>query len=142
MSPVCSPELLEVERAIREPPNDLRGHTLIHEDWVMSNEQVWPGWRMWLQAAGADLVDPKPGPHLPQASLAVQAAIARQGVALSSTALVADDLKSGRLVRPFGEYYRTRVDSGYFLVYLEEAENSPQIIAFRDWLLAEYNRPN
>lgn len=139
VSPVCSPELLEGERAIREP-NDLRWHTLIHEDWVISNEQVWPSWRMWLQAAGADRVDPKPGPHLSQASLAVQAAIAGQGVALSSTAMIADDLKSGRLVRPFGEYYRTRVDSGYFLVYLEEAENNPKVVAFRDWLLAEYNR--
>jgi LysR family transcriptional regulator, glycine cleavage system transcriptional activator len=139
VSPVCAPQLLEGDRAIREP-NDLRWHTLIHEDWVISNEKVWPSWRMWLQAAEAGQVDPNPGPHLPQASLAVQAAIAGQGVALSSTAMIADDLKSGKLVRPFGEYYKTRVDSGYFLVYLEEAENNLKIIAFREWLLTEYNQ--
>jgi LysR family glycine cleavage system transcriptional activator len=60
--------------------------------------------------------------------------------ALSSTALIADDLKAGKLVRPFGEHFKTTVDTGYFLVYLEEAENEPKVIAFRDWLLAEYCR--
>jgi LysR family glycine cleavage system transcriptional activator len=139
VSPVCAPTLMEGEKGIREP-NDLRWHTLLHEDWALSNEQVWPSWRMWLRATGADLVDPIPGPHLSSAELAIQAAIAAQGVALSSTALIADDLKAGRLVRPFGEEFKTRVDTGYFLVYLEEAENEPKIVAFRDWLLAEYCR--
>lgn len=137
VSPVCSPNLMTGEKAIREP-NDLRRHTLLHEDWAMSNEQVWPSWRVWLRATGADLVDPKPGPHFSSAALAIQAAIAGQGVALSSTALVADDLKAGRLVRPFGDYYKTSVDNGYFLVYLIELENEPKVVAFRDWLLAEY----
>ena len=139
VSPVCSPILMKGEKAIREP-NDLRWHTLLHEDWALFNEQVWPSWRVWLRAAGADKVDARPGPHLSSAELAVQAAIAGQGVALSSTALVAEDLKAGRLVRPFGEDFKTKVDSGYFLVYLEEAENESKIIAFRDWLLAEYCR--
>jgi LysR family glycine cleavage system transcriptional activator len=139
VSPVCAPNLMEGEKGIREP-NDLRWHTLLHEDWALSNEQVWPSWRMWLRATGADQVDPIPGPHLSSSELAIQAAIAGQGVALSSTALIADDLKAGRLVRPFGEDFKTQVDTGYFLVYLEEAENEPKIIAFRDWLLAEYCR--
>jgi LysR family glycine cleavage system transcriptional activator len=139
VSPVCAPSLMQGEKGIREP-NDLRWHTLLHEDWALSNEQVWPSWRMWLRATGADQVDPIPGPHLSSAELAIQAAIAGQGVALASTALIADDLKAGRLVRPFGEEFKTQVDTGYFLVYLEEAENEPKIVAFRDWLLAEYCR--
>jgi len=139
VSPVCSPALIEGEKGIREP-DDLRWHTLLHEDWALSNEQVWPSWRMWLKATGADQVDPEPGPHLSSAELAIQAAIAGQGVALSSTTLIAEDLKAGRLVRPFGEHYKTQVNTGYFLVYLEEVENEPKIVAFRDWLLAEYCR--
>ena len=43
VSPVCSPTLMEGEKGIREP-NDLRWHTLLHEDWALSNEQVWPSW--------------------------------------------------------------------------------------------------
>lgn len=139
VSPVCSPKLLTGEKAIREP-NDLKWHTLLHEDWAMSNEQVWPSWRVWLRATGANLVDQKPGPHFSSAALAIQAAIAGQGVALSSTALVADDLRAGRLVRPFGDYYKTSVDNGYFLVYLIELENEPKVVAFRNWLLEEYGR--
>ena len=118
--PVCSPALLEGPNPIREP-GDLRWHTLLHEDWVMVNEQVWPDWRMWLTATG---------PHFSNSPLAVQAAIAGHGVALASTALVADDLAAGRLVCPFGDEYKTRLDTAYFLVYPPRVENEAKIAAF------------
>ena len=137
--PVCSPALLEGEHPIREA-DDLRWHTLLHEDWVMTNEQVWPNWKMWLLATGADAVNPDPGPHYSNSALAIQAAINGQGVALSSTALVADDLAAGRLVCPFGERYRTRLNTAYYLVYLPGAIEEPRIAAFRSWLLDEYER--
>ncbi len=135
--PVCAPALMEGSKRIREP-DDLRWHMLLHEDWVLRAEQVWPSWKMWLKAAGATKVDPDPGTHFSSASLAIQAAIAGHGVVLSSTALVADDLAGGRLVRPFGERYSTRLDMGYFLVYLEGSEIDPKIKGFRDWLLTTY----
>jgi len=135
--PVCSPTLMEGPNAIREP-EDLRHHTLLHEDWVMSSEQVWPGWKMWLTATGAVRADPNPGPHYSNSALAVQAAIGGQGVALSSTAMVADDLAAGRLVRPFGDQFKTQLETAYFLVYLPETQHEPKIAAFRDWLLEEY----
>ena len=135
--PVCAPALLEGTKGIREP-DDLCWHMLLHEDWVLQAEQVWPSWKMWLKAADATKVDPDPGTHFSSASLAIQAAIAGHGVVLSSTALVADDLEAGRLVRPFGKQYSTRLDMGYFLVYLEGSEMEPKITAFRDWLLTTY----
>jgi LysR family glycine cleavage system transcriptional activator len=135
--PVCSPVLMEEPKAIREP-DDLRQHTLLHEDWVMANEQVWPNWKMWLKATGADHVDPNPGPHFSNSALAIQAAIGGQGVALSSTAMVADDLAAGRLVRPFGDQFKTQLETAYFLVYLPAVQHEPKIVAFRDWLLEEY----
>ena len=136
--PVCAPALMEGTKGIREP-DDLRWHSLLHEDWVMQEEQVWPSWKMWLKAAGATRVDPDPGTHFSTSSLTIQAAIAGQGVALASTALVADALEAGVLVRPFGEQYRTPLDMAYFLVYLEQAEMDPKIVDFRDWLLTEYS---
>ena len=93
---------------------------------------------MWLKAADAIQVNPEPGTHFSSASQAIDAAIAGHGVVLSSTALVADDLKAGRLVRPFGDQYSTRLGMGYFLVYLEASESDPKIIVFRDWLLTAY----
>lgn len=136
--PVCAPSLLKGHKKIREP-NDLRHHSLLHEDWVMENEQVWPSWKMWLKATGAYQVDPDPGAHFSNSSLAIQAAINGQGVALSSTALVEDDLRAGRLVRPFGDQFSTQLERGYFLVYLSELELEPKIVAFRDWMLTEYS---
>ena len=137
--PVCSPALLAEHGEIREP-NDLRGITLLHEDWVMANEQVWPSWKMWLKATGADDVNPEPGPHYSNAALAVEAAITGQGMALSSTALVADDLASGRLVCPFGDRFTTQLTTAYYLVHREQVSDDPKVAAFRDWLLAEYAR--
>jgi LysR family glycine cleavage system transcriptional activator len=137
--PVCSPTLMEGPKTIREP-NDLRQHTLLHEDWVMPNEQVWPSWKMWLKATSADHVDPNPGPHFSNSALAIQAAVGGQGVALSSTAMVADDMAAGRLVRPFGEQFKTQLETAYFLVYLPEVQHEPKIVAFRDWLLGEYGK--
>ena len=135
--PVCAPSLMEGKHGIREP-DDLRWHMLLHDDWVLQAEQVCPSWKMWLKAAEASKVDPQPGTHFSSASLAIEAAIAGHGVVLSSTALVADDLEAGRLVRPFGEQYSTQLEMGYFLVYLEASESDPKIVVFRDWLLAEY----
>lgn len=136
--PVCAPALLEGPKGIRQP-EDLRWHPLLHEDWVIPKDQLWPSWKMWLKAAGASKVDPNPGPHFSTSGLAIQAAIAAQGVALSASALVFDDLKAGRLVRPFGSQFSTKLDMAYYLVYLEKAKDEPKIVDFRKWILSEYS---
>jgi DNA-binding transcriptional LysR family regulator len=50
------------------------------------------GWRQWLDFAGVTAVDPSRGPVLNQASMAIDAAVDGQGVALARTALAAWDL--------------------------------------------------
>ena len=57
-----------------------------------------------------------------------------QGVVLVSGILVADDLASGRLVRPFEIDFAT--DFTYYLVYPERYAERAQVKAFRDWLLS------
>ncbi|MFT5110924.1 MAG: LysR family glycine cleavage system transcriptional activator [Parasphingorhabdus sp.] len=137
--PVCAPSLVEGSKGIRQP-DDLRWHPLLHEDWAIPKDQIWPNWKMWLKAAGASRVDPVPGSHFSTSGLAIQAAILAQGVALSASALVADDLKAGRLVRPFGSQFSTKLDMAYYLVYLEKSAEEPKIVAFKKWLLSEYSR--
>src|SRR3712207_8458348 len=63
--------------------------------------ESWPDWRMWLLAAGVEGIDPTRGIYFNETAIAIQAAIDGQGVALGDTSLVAHDLASGRLVRPF-----------------------------------------
>jgi LysR family glycine cleavage system transcriptional activator len=65
----------------------------------------------------------------------VQAAIQGEGVVLGRSALVADDLRAGRLVRPFS--MSLPADLAYYLVYPAQAAQRPKVRAFRDWLFEE-----
>lgn len=136
--PVCSPDLVAGANALREPA-DLARHTLLHVFWRMADDKA-PSWRMWLKAAGITAVDPERGPRFNVDSLAVQAAIGGQGVALVNSALVADDLAAGRLVRPFADMADRETAFCYFLVYPEAHGRNPRVQAFRDWALAEAAR--
>lgn len=132
--PVCSPKLLAGRRPLKQP-RDLRHHTLIHVDWQAAFAS-WPDWRMWLLAAGLRDLDAQRGLHFTQTSLAIQAAIDEQGVALAESTLVADDLASGRLVRPFEMSIRGPAEFAYYAL-TSPNESRPLVKAFRDWIVAE-----
>jgi LysR family glycine cleavage system transcriptional activator len=137
MFPVCSPLLLERGPPLSEP-RDLARHNLLHSDWT-PEKGVWPDWRMWLLAAGAEEVDSDRGPRFTQQSIALQAAVQGQGVALGSPALVADDLAAGRLAKPFD--LSVPVDFCYFVVAPPATAELPRVRAFRNWLVAEAAGP-
>jgi LysR family glycine cleavage system transcriptional activator len=125
--PVCSPKLLDGGKPLRKP-SDLERFTLLH----VNDRQ---GWSQWLDFAGAPGVDPSRGLVLNQASMAIDAAISGQGVALARTALAAWDLIAGRLVRPFD--VAMPVSYGYWIVCTKATAALPKIVNFSDWLLAE-----
>jgi len=131
--PVCSPEL-----AARGPlgaPEDLRHHVLLHVDSEICAAD-FPSWRMWLQAAGVeDRVDYARGPRFQITELALKAARDSRGVALGSSALVADDLGRGRLIRPFPQSVIASL--GYHVVCPQAHLERPAVKGFVDWLLEE-----
>lgn len=133
--PVCSPALLS-EGTSLTCPNDLAGFTLLHSSWTDATRSV-PAWRMWLKAAGAHDVNPEPGPRLGTDNMLVEAALAGQGVALVNHAVVARELDSGQLVRPFPPAVFEETAFCYFLVYPERHRSTPKVAAFRDWIFAE-----
>ena len=133
--PVCSPRLLERDPPLRRP-EDLRHHTLLHVQWRTEDDAAL-SWRMWLRAAGVEGVDAERGPRFSIEGMALEAAIAGQGVALASAALVDGDLKAGRLVRPFPASLSQATAFSYYLVYPEAKSGDPKVMAFRDWVLAE-----
>lgn len=130
--PVCSPGLLNGPNPLRIPA-DLCRHTLLHADLPFGDG--YPDWRMWLAAAGVKDCDVDRGPRFTMASMAVQAAIASQGVALAGSVLVEDDIAAGRLVNPFEVYFP--VTFAYYVVCPKASVNQPRIVAFRQWLKAE-----
>ena len=130
-APVASPALLKGKYPLRRPA-DLRHHVLLHEE----NNEV--DWRMWLAAAGVEGVDASRGPIFSHSPMSIQAAIHGEGVALGRTALIEEELASGRLVRLFE--LRLKGELAYYVVYPPRAIEQPMVRAFRDWLLAEANR--
>ncbi len=125
--PVCSPALVERGPPL-EKPVDLARHTLIHDS-------LHENWRMWLLAAGAPEVDAMRGPGYYFSNLVVQAAVAGEGVALGRSVLVADELASGRLVKPFD--VSLPVEFAYYVVSPRVTKDRPKVKAFREWLLQE-----
>ena len=125
--PVCSPSMVKGRSALRSPA-DLARHTLLHIDDPLD-------WRSWLEAAGVSGIDLSRGPVFSQRSMAIDAAIDGQGVALARTALCAWDLLAGRLVRPFD--FALKVPYAYWIVCPKANADLPKVSAFRAWLLAE-----
>lgn len=134
--PVCSPALLRGPHPLRSA-EDLKHHTLLH-DAALASEEESPTWRNWLRHAGIDGVDATRGPGFSDAAMAIQAAIAGQGVALGRPALVVEDLAAGHLAQPFGPQIRNRYS--YYLVCAKANAEQPKQRAFRDWMLEEIAR--
>jgi LysR family glycine cleavage system transcriptional activator len=127
MFPVCSPALMK-EMNIRTPA-DLARCVLIHH----RNAEAWTSWlRAFARVTPARL---SRGPVLNEMSLAIDAAIAGQGVALARSALSRRDLEEGRLVRPVKQ--ETAAQFAYWIVCPPDAASVPKIVRFREWLLRE-----
>jgi LysR family glycine cleavage system transcriptional activator len=133
--PVCSSKLLGKRDRLRNP-KDLLKFKLIHVDWAAPH-MPWPTWSTWMKAAGVAHFDDMRGIHFQQTSLAIEAAISGQGIALGESSLVADDLASGRLVKPLGADFSIQADWAYCLVTREESLASPIVREFRQWLLTQ-----
>jgi LysR family glycine cleavage system transcriptional activator len=131
--PVCSPALLRGVHPLRQP-QDLRHHTLIHDE-TSSFDPSCPDWAMWLRAASVEGVDPARGARFNQVALAIDAAIAGRGVALTRDVFAAEDIAAGRLVRPFGA--GQPVDFAVYVVVPPTLVAMPKVKSFRDWLFEE-----
>ena len=131
--PVCSPRLLKGDHPLRKP-DDLRHHTLLHDDTVIE-EGARPSWNDFLQSVGVTDIDATRGPHFSDAALAMDAAIEGLGVTLAIKSLLSSEIKAKRLVVPFDIAAPTGY--AYYLVTPEAAGESGALASFRQWLLDE-----
>lgn len=121
--PVCSPGLAMTSL------DDLRRTTLIHIDG-RSRPTPEPDWSRWCAQAGVTGVDVHAGPRFPDSMLAVQAAVAGQGVVIVSRVLVADALAAGLLKAPFPQ---ALAGDAYHFACAAELEQRDDIAALRTW---------
>ncbi|WP_424139531.1 transcriptional regulator GcvA [Roseomonas chloroacetimidivorans] len=124
--PVCT-ESLQREAGLGTP-GDLARVSLLHS---LARPDDW---RYWLEAAGLKGIDPYAGPRYASSVLALQAAMAGQGVMIAQKALMTEDLRNDGLVQPFGP----ALDRGaftYYLVYPPGRLRNPAFRRFRAWLM-------
>ena len=129
--PLCSPRLLAGEAALSQP-DDLRHHTLLHDDTAYAGR---PDWGAWLSAMAVRGVDSSRGLRFNHSALALEVAAEGHGVVLSLRLLALADLAAGRLVAPFA--FELPLRSAYYVVSPAAAADRPDNLAFRQWLLAE-----
>ncbi len=122
---VCAPSLAKGVKS----PQDLLKLPLIHH-------QDGSAWRRWFEEAGVAEREPAArGVTFSEMSLAIDAAVAGQGVALARSALAARDLIAGRLLCV--TEIRQEADFAYWIVRPKDRARSRKIIRFVDWLRAE-----
>jgi LysR family glycine cleavage system transcriptional activator len=115
IAPLCSPALRDGTNG-RHPlrmPEDLRGCTLLHDERGM----LYEGRSFcdaWFDVAGLSGIDANQAPHFSHSMLALEAAMAGQGVVASTIELAAGALERGHLVMPFPNV--VQLTSSYYLV--------------------------
>jgi LysR family glycine cleavage system transcriptional activator len=127
LAPVCAPG--------RTPDAALSETPLIHDDTAEADPL--PGWASWLAEQGLDTGAARRGLRFNQASLALEAAIAGQGVALARTRLAEAEVAAGRLIYPFGAERRLALGHAYYLVWPRGRTLSTAVKAFMAWLRTE-----
>ncbi len=126
VTPVCSAEY-RAKMGGMASVESLARCTLLHEGGMLAN------WEQWLALAGLSGVRSDRGTAYSHGSLAIEAAIRGEGVALGRSVIVADDIAAGRLVAPFPQL-RLESERGHDLVYRIGSRDDPKVRAVRDWL--------
>lgn len=126
--PVCTPGLARAGLGMRQPV-DLVNHALL-QVYTTAND-----WRLWLQAAGVPDLKGRVAAQFDSYLLAIEAALDGQGVALAPHFMVAEDLKLGRLVKPFA--LEVRQPARWYLVCPAAQAQDRSIATFRAWLQRE-----
>jgi LysR family glycine cleavage system transcriptional activator len=119
--PVCSPLLLN--KANIKEPIDLFKQTLLHDE-------TRNAWKDWFQLVGLPQYN---GPVFSHSSLALQAAVHGQGIALANNVLVKSEIDSGHLVRIFPQALQR--NKAFYLVCRDNQAEIGKIATFRQWLL-------
>jgi len=129
--PVCSPEFLTSQVKSLKKPADLLELPLLRRLTVDSA----PRWRDWFSAAGVEAFSLPKGLHFPDSSMALQAAIDGQGVALGRSSHVSGDLSSGRLVKLFDVFVEG--SASYHLLIPDARFEQPSVQEFIAWIKDE-----
>jgi LysR family glycine cleavage system transcriptional activator len=124
--PLLSPEL--IAKCPLRRPEDLEHHTLLHS---ATRRRAWA---RWFGIAGIPDMKPAGEQVFEHFYFAIQAALAGVGVVMGPLALVAEDVRGGRLAAPIKS--PVVASRGYFVYAPAASNDAPAIVALRNWLMA------
>jgi len=133
--PACSPSFL-AQHPIRRP-TDILALPLIEIDWG-SEDLPPPTWADWAASIGARSTDVASELTCSLSSVAIDTAIREGGFVLGQMAMIAEDLRAGRLVIPYD--HRLRLPEPYFLAWDGAALDKPLGAEFRRWIMGAGRR--
>ncbi|KAA0585687.1 LysR family glycine cleavage system transcriptional activator [Azospirillum lipoferum] len=125
--PACSPMLFNGS-ALPTAYSDIARYPLL-------NDVSHSYWREWLALVGVADVQLDNALSFDDNGLIIDAAVLGYGIAMVRSALVEEELKSGRLIRLFNISLRDRL--GYYVVCPELTAYRPSVKLVRRWLLSE-----
>lgn len=114
-------------------PQQLQGLRLLHD------RDPHVGWSLWRKQFGPESLNLQAGPRLASSDLLLGAAAQGQGVALARHRLVADDIASGKLLRPLGDL-QVRVPDAYWLVRPHSRQLPTAVATVVGWLKDQAKR--
>ena len=131
--PLCSPDLLNDPEKPLNTPEDLKYHTLLHDN---TDYEGRPEWKAWLKHAGVTGVKVDRGLRFNHISLAMDAAIDGQGVLMGIETLARSDIEAGRLCQPFE--LSLPLKRSYYVIRPESMDSNRHAVdAFIEWIIEE-----
>jgi LysR family glycine cleavage system transcriptional activator len=124
IGPVCAPALLKDGKSLRM--SDLRRYRLLKAE---TRAQSWSN---WARARGTT-IDLGNSQSFEHHYFMLEAAAGGLGIGIASHPLVEQDLRSGRLVAPFGF---VPSGSSYCVLHARQAADNAKIAAFRSWIVS------
>jgi LysR family glycine cleavage system transcriptional activator len=122
--PLVSPDLMA--KCPLRRPEDLKHHTLLHS---ATRRRAWA---RWLDVARILDLRPTGEQVFEHFYFAIQAALAGVGVVMGPLALVAEEVRDGRLLAPISSPVLS--SRGYFVYAPTASNHAPAIVALRKWL--------
>jgi DNA-binding transcriptional LysR family regulator len=133
---LCSPKLLQglgVDRA--DPARLIASCDLLHVKVEDRPRHFF--WEMLTRSLGRPDLPVDRGLVFDTAQLAVQYALSGDGLVLADPMLFQEEIRSGRLVRPFD--IGIEEGYGYYLTTHPEDLNNEAVALFRSWLIARFS---
>lgn len=124
----CAPSLLKRGPPLRGPA-DLAAHRLLQHSTRVG------AWGRYFAACNLPPPDLSQSPGFEHFFMVIEATAAGMGVALLPPFFAADEVASGRLVRPYEKTFRN--EQAYYIVHAPGAGRTRKIRLVKEWLLEE-----